>query len=461
MVAPQARSLAVAVSLVFSPLAVQASGFQLSEQGAAGLGMAYAGAAAASWDASTVFWNPAGMTSLPGRQVVAAGNILFLDFNFSDNGSTLPAGQAPFQPRGNGGNGGGTFFIPSAFLTWQLAPQWWAGLGINGPFGLTTKWNDDFVGRFHAIESKIQTYNFNPSIAWKPFEALSIGAGINAMYLNGTFTQYANYAGATAGLCTSVVPQPGVQGCLQQVGQQNVTGFNQGMVVTKGNSWGWGWNVGATVDLPTATRFAITYRSQVTQDVEGDINFNGVPTLRPPLPAGALLAALRTGPVKSEVKLPDTFSFAVAQKLGDRWRILADYTWTGWSSIQELAFVRQGPGAPLPPTELKFKDSWRVGLGAEWQFNDRWLFRAGTAYDRTPVQDEFRTPRLPDNSRWWLSIGGRYVLSQALALDFGYSYLIVQDASINLTNEAASLGRLVGSVSSSTNIIGAQVRWNF
>ena len=43
-----------------------AAGFQAWEQSASGLGVAYAGSAAVANDASTVFYNPAGMANLPG-----------------------------------------------------------------------------------------------------------------------------------------------------------------------------------------------------------------------------------------------------------------------------------------------------------------------------------------------------------------------------------------------------------
>jgi len=456
------RSVAVAFALTGVASVAGAAGFQINEQGASGLGMSFSGAAAAVWDASTVWWNPAGMSAIPGRQVVAAGDILFTSHKFSDQGSTLPPGQPPNAPRGNGGDAGGTFFIPSLFVTWQLSPEWWAGLGINGPFGLTTKWDDDFVGRFHAIKSEIATYNINPSFAWKPLQSFSIGGGLDIMYLDGKFTQYTNYSGAVGGTvlqrCLAAGrPLTVCQGLANNaIGSLVSAGQNQGLATADGNSWALGWNIGAMLDLTPSTRVGLTYRSAVKQKVEGDITFDNRPA--------ALNTALANSGVKADVKLPQSFSLAVSQGIGPNWRVLGDYTWTGWSTIQELAFTRVGApagAAPLPPTELKFKDSWRAGLGAEWQVNSAWLMRFGVAYDRTPVQDEYRTPRLPDNSRWWLSIGGRYSWAPNWAVDFGYSYFIVDDAPINLTNDTASTGNLIGNVKTTLNLIGAQVRWNF
>src|SRR5690606_41312871 len=85
-----------------------AAGFALMEQNASGLGNAYAGQAAAAEDASTIFFNPAGMTHLPGRQVVVGGNFIRPITEFSDKGSTSPSLPPPAPPLGHalGGDGG-------------------------------------------------------------------------------------------------------------------------------------------------------------------------------------------------------------------------------------------------------------------------------------------------------------------------------------------------------------------
>ena len=56
--------------LGFSGVASSA-GFSLIEESASGMGNAFAGGAASAEDASTLFFNPAGMTRLPGQAGVA------------------------------------------------------------------------------------------------------------------------------------------------------------------------------------------------------------------------------------------------------------------------------------------------------------------------------------------------------------------------------------------------------
>ncbi len=68
----QETALIWSIGVVFAGVSgsVAASGFALIEQSASGLGNAYAGGAAVAEDASTIFFNPAGMSRLSGKQIV-------------------------------------------------------------------------------------------------------------------------------------------------------------------------------------------------------------------------------------------------------------------------------------------------------------------------------------------------------------------------------------------------------
>jgi long-chain fatty acid transport protein len=113
---------------------------------------------------------------------------------------------------------------------------------------------------------------------------------------------------------------------------------------------------------------------------------------------------------------------------------------------------------------LRFKNSWRAGIGANYQLNNEWKLRFGYAYDKTPVQDQFRSPRLPDESRNWLAIGAQWAFSKQGALDFGYAHEFVDDASSNLAIPAAAPlpgGTLRGTYKADVNILGIQVRYSF
>ena len=448
------RETLLAASLAAFGGTASAAGFALIEQNASGLGNAYSGAAAAAEDASTIYFNPAGMTRLRGRQVVGALTAVKPSADFDNNGSTLP----PLITNGltnNGGDAGDWGFPVSAYLSWEITPQLWLGVGVGAPFGLKTEWNSGWVGRFHAVESEVMTVNINPSIAWKVNEMFSVGAGVSAMYIDATLSQSTNYSAiaAAAGAGGLINPVscggsgPGPQNC-------------EGLATVKGDDWGWGWNLGAMINFSPNTRLGLAYRSTVKQTLGGDVSFSNRPAF--------LGAALPDSGVTAEVKLPDSFSVALAHTM-DRWQFLADYTWTGWDSIQDLQ-IKRSNGTGLSSTPLNFKNSWRAGLGVNYQLNPEWKLRGGVAYDTTPVQDAFRTPRLPDQDRTWLSIGAQWVLSKQMAVDFGYAYLFVKDASSNLPsvdpNPQAGFpnppkGNLNGTYKANVNILGVQARYNF
>ncbi len=441
--------------LAMSPGGALAAAFQLIEQNASGLGNAYAGQAAAANDASTIFFNPAGMTLVPGRQVVGAINAIRPRSHFSDSGSTAPTLQTRLG--GNGGDAGDWAFVPNLYLSWQLAPQLWAGVGVNAPFGLTTEWDADWVGRFHAVKSKVETININPSIAWKANEMLSLGAGLNYMRAKAELTNAVNYsaaafaAGGAATIPLLAATCPGA----------TAAGGCEGLATAKADDWAWGWNVGAMFQFTPKTRLGVAYRSTITQRVEGDITFSNRPAL--------LAAGLPNGNIKADIKLPDTLSVALAHQFNDRLQMLADYTWTGWNSIQDLSIFRD-TGVGLTSTPLRFENSWRAGIGANYQWNERWKLRSGVAFDRTPVRDEFRTPRLPDEDRWWLALGAQFQLSKQAVIDFGYAHLFVRDAHSNLPNTdpappagftAAPKGALRGKYDASVSILSVQMRYDF
>ncbi|MCG6874570.1 MAG: outer membrane protein transport protein [Betaproteobacteria bacterium] len=414
----QNKLLAAALGTAFAALGTNAfaSGFQLQEQNASGLGLAYSGMAAAVQDASTVFWNPAGTALLPGIQGAVSLNYIMPDTKYTDSGTST------FAAFGNDGNAGVDALVPALYGSWMINPQWSVGLGINAPFGLSTEWDLPWAGQFHALKSEIKTLNINPTVAFKVNNAIQLGAGLSYQRLEATLTNGAS---------------PLIPGSVGQV---------------KGDDWGWGWNVGALFALGPDTRIGVTYRSTIKYEINADLTFS--------TPALAALA----GTVKANIKLPDTFSVAVSHKLNPKIRLLADWTWTGWDTIQNLTLVRtSGPlaGTNASNTALNFKTSWRVGGGIEYEVSQPVLLRAGIAYDKSPVQDEFRTPRLPDNDRTWLSVGARFKPSPNWWFDVGYTYIWVNDGPSQLMPNTIPPGNLVGNYKSNINILGAQASFKF
>src|SRR5262249_37722678 len=178
--ARKAIPVAVAAAMVAFSSTAYTAGFQLPENNASGMANAFAGQAAAAENASTVFWNPAGMTRLPGKQVSVAVDVLRPGIKFEDNGLSRSPLGAPQGPGGaNGGDGGDWTFLPAGYFTWQLNPAWWVGLGVTVPFGLEINYDRNFIGRFQSQRIQIKTIDVNPSIAYKLSDSVSLGGGIS------------------------------------------------------------------------------------------------------------------------------------------------------------------------------------------------------------------------------------------------------------------------------------------
>jgi long-chain fatty acid transport protein len=422
-----AVSMAVAAALAATGADTAASGFQLMEQNASGLGNAYAGQAAAAEDASTVFWNPAGLTRLPGRQVTGAFHLI----RPSNKLTLAPGSSAPLglpSPAGSGGDAGGWAAVPNLYGSWQIGPQWWLGLGITVPFGLATDYDQGWVGRFQGQFAEIKTLDINPSVAYKVNDVLSVGAGVS-------------YQMAEVKVERSAILPPGAEAR---------TAFRI-------DGDGLGFNAGALIQLSPATRIGLAYRAAIKHDLEGPIHF-----------ATATTSAAQN--VRMSAKLPDTISWGIAHQLTPQWEVLGDVTYTRWSRIKSLPLVATSgsvvapAGTTLSTFEFEFRDTYRVGVGANWKMRGDLTLKFGVAYDKSPVTDIWRTVTLPDNDRTWLAVGGKLRMSKQMTVDVGYTYIFVKDAPINQqrgVGAAPFQGNVIGTYKGDVNIFSAQLTYSF
>jgi long-chain fatty acid transport protein len=430
----QVLRLSVAATLAASATNSSASGFQLMEQNASGLGNAYAGQAAAAENASTIFFNPAGMTRLPGRQVVLAINAIRPSSDFTNAGtSSAPFGLA--SPGGTGGDAGGWNIVPNGYMSWQLSPRLWAGIGVTVPFGLKTEYDAGWFGRFQATTSEVKTVDVNPSLAFKLTDAVSIGGGLS-------------YQKVQVKIGRSAAIPPALGGPAEAFSGINIEDSR------------WGWNVGAMFNLGEMTRIGISYRSAMDYTLTGTSTVSNVPGL-----------GSRVIPVTANAELPDTIAWGIAHKLTPRLEMLGDITLTRWGKIKAVPVVATATVAPfavaggtLDTFNFQFKNTYRIGVGANYAYNDAVTLKAGVAYDQSPVEDAFRTVTLPDNDRFWLAVGAKYRASKQATFDVGYAHLFISNPTVNQQRGvvAAPLqGNVVGTYKSDVNIFSAQIAYSF
>jgi len=463
-------ALALGAALIALPTQpAQGAGFALQEQNASGLGHAYAGGAAAAEDVSTIFYNPAGLVRLQTMQLVVAGNLICPSTKFHDGGS-LPAFGQPLG--GTGGDAGSCAGVPNLYFGVPFTDKWSFGIGVNVPFGLKTEYDSDWLGRFQAVKSKVETYNVNPVLSWEPTPMWTVGGGVSFQRLNAELTNRVNYATAYAqGVQAAIAANPSLAPFAQTL-IGSAAGLESGARV-KGDDSSWGWNVGVLWQATPQTRIGAAYRSAIKYTVDGNVNFDNptaLGTLPPALaPAGAVIlngvnAQLFDGGVTLKIKVPQTANVSIFHQFDNKWDLMADLQYTGWSSIQELKVVRT-TGQVLPtsaqgPTPENFRNTWRVSAGANYRYTDKWTLRGGVAWDQTPVRDDERTPRLPDEDRTWLALGAQYKYSDNWAFDIAYAYIFLRNASINQNEgSTAQYGHVNGSYKANVNIVGLQVTY--
>ncbi len=377
-----------------------AAGFALIEQNASGLGNAFAGQAAVADDASTIFFNPAGMSHLEGRQFAVAGHYIQPLANFTGT-STPPLAM-------NGDDAGKPAFVPNAYYVMDVGPTLKFGVGLYGPFGLATEYDMPWAGMTQALLSDMKTYNLNPSLSWKVNDHLSLGLGVDWQRIEAELSSY-----------NPMLP---------------------GVVTMKGDDDSWGWNIGALYQIDAGTRVGVSYRSEVEHELTGGLKPMGYP-------------------IKAGITLPGIASVSLFKQLNQTWDLLADLTWTGWSSFEELRVRHAANNATLSLVEENWDDTWRVSVGANYHVDSNLTWRFGVAFDQSPVPDaQHRTPRIPDQDRTWLAVGAQYKLSPMAAVDVGYAHLFVKDAVINHTENGLTVN---GSYDNAVDILSVQYTQRF
>lgn len=445
----------IGTSLALSCLASQvfAAGFQIQEQSVTYLGTAYSGTAALAEDATTGFYNPAGLTRIPDGQIVLSGIVIQGDFELNATSATNPLGL----PLGSGDANPGTVVgIPTFHLAKRLDERWVFGFNITVPFGLSSKYDSDDIARYLATESTLQSTDIGFSIAYQPLPCFSIAAGPDVVFTQVTLN---------AQTLNPVTDEDGFQR-------------------NKGDGFGYAWHAGALWEPTENTRVGVNWRSNVNTHIDGNTESVGLVSFSPFTISG-LQNEYYMSQVDAQVTLPETATvslyhrFAAAPCLA----VLADISWTNWSRFHTLKLRYDRPlptNIPLPgrqqfalltpdtDTAENFRDARRFALGFTYTHDDCWLFRIGGSYDETPVRNEFRTLRLPDSNRYWLAVGGAYTYNKAWRIDFGYAHLFFNDAALTehapfggQSNTPLTAATLQGDFNSSANLLGLQVRYDF
>ena len=289
---------ALAIALLAAASTARGGGWKLEVMGAKQLETSYAGNAASAEDASTVWFNPAGMTELSSKWT-ATVNVPVIDLSIDtrDDGSRSILGQPLTGPRTT--DAGKVVVVPSFYAVRRMGDAVWAGIGFNTPFGLGTNYDESWRGRYQATETTLLVYNLNPSIGWRLDDHWSVGGGVDVQYSRGVFSEMIDFGsfGAASGL--GLAPQQ-----------------DDGKVRIGGTAWAVGFDLGTLWKPCASTKIGLAFHSKTVHDISGSAHFR-VPEDAAPLTGNG--AVFRNTNADAPLPMPASVSLSADQVVSVAW----------------------------------------------------------------------------------------------------------------------------------------------
>ncbi|PXX88953.1 aromatic hydrocarbon degradation protein [Marinobacter vulgaris] len=406
-----------------APASLLAGGFSLNEQSASAMGVANAGTAANPENATTVFFNPAGMSQLSGTNISFGAAVLDIDAELKEGTGSAVRDDGRPVTGGNGGDIAEPAVLPNFYLTREVNDWLDVGFGIHAPYGLAADYDDDFKGRFFADETELTAIAFSPSIAVNDGNGFSMGAGVNVIYAEGKLTKFQDYSRF---------------GALKD-GYADVEGDDVALTFAFGMLW----------ELSEQTQFGISAQTGAELELEGEAEIRGFPQINQSSVGQQIVQSTVTEKAMVPLEIPESITFGARHRLTGSVTLLAGATWAKWSRFEALDIVSReddGPvssrtGPNLGDDDLishvseNWQDTWQANVGAIWQATPEWAFKTGYAWDESPVNDDFRTARIPSGDREWLTLGAQYADARSgWTVDVAAGVLLFDDEEVNEQN---------------------------
>lgn len=370
----------------FNSQQVFASGYEIAELTARGLGVANALTAGVD-DPSAVFMNPAALTEIVGNQIMAGGVYV------NSVGRVRALGQSSKNTRNDA-------LLPSLFANYHIPDSDFVlGIGGYAPFGLATDYKETSFTRFAALRSELRTLYVTPSIAWKPTSFFSVGAGVSLVHSSAELSQ-AMFLGAL--------------------------GVGEGRLRITDSDQAFAYNLGFLIRPHERVKVGITYRSRV------DLSYNSaeVSFSDAQVTGGASSKTVGKG---IHVPIPPVVVAGIQWKISPDWTAEVDYKFTRWSEFENFRVRFASPlpalGGVLPISALLIPQHWKntssVRMGASYKMNEQFELRGGISLDQSPIPDKSLSPAIPSANLLGLNSGLGYTWKK-FDFDLGYIALFSQ-----------------------------------
>lgn len=422
-----------------------AAAFMLWEQDAASIGNYHAGTAAIADDASTAWYNPAGMIRLKNQQLVLGADPILTNFKYSGtigvNTIVSPFTGLPAAPTPATAQGGSYNTVPFGHYVAPICDRVAIGMSIDVPFGLETDYGNNSFVRYSATLTQLKVVDFTPSIAVKITDQFSIGAGFDAQRLTAELDQV-----ATAGV-------PGV--LLLDTNSQNTA-----------SDWGYGYRLGALFQFTPDTRLGVNYHSKVTHHAQGHSSLTGPLAL----PVGfSSTDAQESLNAFTNVTLPATTSLSLFHDFCQTWDVMGSISYTQWSIfrdlvLQNIAGIQNGINTNNLVVDIgqHYHNAWNFAVGANYHPSNKWIIRTGVGFDETPSNDNYRNLQIPDSDRIALALGAHYQAFKTVGFDAGWTHIFAMNTRINNLTQVVGDETVTtnGSVSGNADVYGLSMTWD-
>ena len=458
------RKLAFCVALIAGSgfVAVEdcrASAFAIAELGARAAGMGTAFTSIAD-DGSALFYNPAGIAFQPGTRMQMDNLVVVGLFRFFPS-STPPGTVVPAKGYSQSTR---PKFIPVArmYATKQLNDKITFGFGVFTPFGLadnSTNFNDGdpketkFVGRYAGTRARLESFWFQPTVAYKINENSSLAIGVALVHthlmIESSFLNPLDDALAFGREAASTV-FPGID---REAAARSIARLlPDGRSRIAGTSKSPGFNVGYMYKHKASkTNFGLMFRSAVTNHLKGKASFafgKDFP-LAKFVDADLLDKAFPRQDIKGSFTTPATYALGVSNSAFFDTTISVDFRildFKRFSSVPLNFSVTEATNKDArTPAEQRltfdFRNSYIFAVGAERKLPERsgmmgmltkdMVVRAGYAFDYSPVPDKSVGPLFPDASRNGISFGATKKRGNKEFTLF-YEFLNFQDRTTNV-----------------------------
>ncbi len=446
----------------FAAASVHASSYHFGTQSVNAQSTANAAAAEAA-DASTIFYNPAGLTKLDSSQISVNANIVLPSIHYEADSATDFTGL-PVQGS-KSGKITKTTVAPHIYGAYKVNDNLTVGLGVYVPFGSATEYEKDSVLRHNINKLGLTSIAVEPVAAWKLNERHSFGAGIIAQHTSAELRKYADWGiMEKAKALKETPPNPTKAAQIKADGHADV----------KGSDWGFGYQLAWMWDINDRARVGVNYRSKVSHTLKGDAEWAADGAAAKAMWSTMLAANGYTANEKARVKIvtPESLSVHGMYKVSDKADLFGDVTWTRHSRFDkaELVFEKEKTIVNGKSDRTTITPDWRntykVGFGGSYQISEPLQLRAGIAFDKSPVRNaDYRMNSLPDGNRIWFSAGMKYHIGKNHVVDAAYTHIHINDTTYRTAkasgNDVDSKGASSARFKNHADIIGLQYTYKF